>query len=162
MCIRDRGETGVVTFNYKVTEGIDVLVCTIMAEAGEFSDGERHYLPVLSDKQLIVENVPVQLRGDETKTVDTGKLFNGGSQTATNKKLTVEMTANPQWHVIQALPVLGTPSSDDAMSWSAALYANSLSLHIVKSSPKIKPVSYTHLTLPTMMATCRSRWSPYH
>ena len=23
-------------------------------------------------------------------------------------------------------------------------------------------VSYTHLTLPTMMATCRSRWSPYH
>ncbi len=133
-------ETGVVTFNYKVTEGIDVLVCTIMAEAGEFSDGERHYLPVLSDKQLIVENVPVQLRGDETKTVDTGKLFNGGSQTATNKRLTVEMTANPQWHVIQALPVLGTPSSDDAMSWAAALYANSLSLHIVKSNPKIKQV----------------------
>ena len=134
------GETGVVTFSYKVTEGIDVLVCTIMAEAGDFSDGERHYLPVLSDKQLIVENIPVQLRGDETKTVDTGKLFNGGSQTATNKKLTVEMTANPQWHVIQALPVLGTPSSDDAMSWAAALYANSLSLHIVKSNPKIKQV----------------------
>lgn len=134
------GETGIVTFSYKVTEGIDVLVCTIMAEAGEFSDGERHYLPVLSDKQLIVENIPVQLRGDETKTVDTGKLFNGGSQTATNKKLTVEMMANPQWHVIQALPVLGTPSSDDAMSWAAALYANSLSLHIVKSNPKIKQV----------------------
>lgn len=134
------GETGVVTFNYKVTEGIDVLVCTIMAEAGDFSDGERHYLPVLSDKQLIVENVPVQLRGDETKTVDTGKLFNGGSQTATNKRLTVEMTANPQWHVIQALPILGTPSSDDTMSWAAALYANSLSLHIVKSNPKIKQV----------------------
>lgn len=134
------GETGVVTFSYKVTEGIDVLVCTIMAEAGDFSDGERHYLPVLSDKQLIVENIPVQLRGDETKTVDTGKLFNGGSQTATNKRLTVEMTANPQWHVIQALPVLGTPSSDDAMSWAAALYANSLSLHIVKSNPKIKQV----------------------
>lgn len=134
------GETGVVTFNYKVTEGIDVLVCTIMAEAGEFSDGERHYLPVLSDKQLIVENIPVQLRGDETKTLDTGKLFNGGSQTATNKRLTVEMTANPQWHVIQALPVLGTPSSDDVMSWAAALYANSLSLHIVKSNPKIKQV----------------------
>ena len=23
-------------------------------------------------------------------------------------------------------------------------------------------VSYTHLTLPTMLAQCRSRWSPYH
>ena len=24
------------------------------------------------------------------------------------------------------------------------------------------PVSYTHLTLPTICLTCRSRWSPYH
>ena len=24
------------------------------------------------------------------------------------------------------------------------------------------PVSYTHLTLPTIRLTCRSRWSPYH
>ena len=23
-------------------------------------------------------------------------------------------------------------------------------------------VSYTHLTLPTTLSTCRSRWSPYH
>ena len=26
----------------------------------------------------------------------------------------------------------------------------------------IRPVSYTHLTLPTTLALCRSRWSPYH
>ena len=26
----------------------------------------------------------------------------------------------------------------------------------------IKPVSYTHLTLPTKNSPCRSRWSPYH
>ena len=25
-----------------------------------------------------------------------------------------------------------------------------------------KPVSYTHLTLPTITTVCRSRWSPYH
>ena len=24
------------------------------------------------------------------------------------------------------------------------------------------PVSYTHLTLPTNVQQCRSRWSPYH
>ena len=28
--------------------------------------------------------------------------------------------------------------------------------------PTIAAVSYTHLTLPTMLAQCRSRWSPYH
>ena len=26
----------------------------------------------------------------------------------------------------------------------------------------IKSVSYTHLTLPTILRSCRSRWSPYH
>ena len=26
----------------------------------------------------------------------------------------------------------------------------------------IDAVSYTHLTLPTIHETCRSRWSPYH
>ena len=26
----------------------------------------------------------------------------------------------------------------------------------------VQPVSYTHLTLPTIAAECRSRWSPYH
>ena len=27
---------------------------------------------------------------------------------------------------------------------------------------KTGPVSYTHLTLPTIYPKCRSRWSPYH
>ena len=27
---------------------------------------------------------------------------------------------------------------------------------------KLNPVSYTHLTLPTILRSCRSRWSPYH
>ena len=28
--------------------------------------------------------------------------------------------------------------------------------------PTLRPVSYTHLTLPTNNPWCRSRWSPYH
>ena len=28
--------------------------------------------------------------------------------------------------------------------------------------PSVAPVSYTHLTLPTIQHWCRSRWSPYH
>ena len=31
----------------------------------------------------------------------------------------------------------------------------------VPSGTMANPVSYTHLTLPTILA-CRSRWSPYH
>ena len=31
-------------------------------------------------------------------------------------------------------------------------------LHLTQT----EPVSYTHLTLPTTLHECRSRWSPYH
>ena len=30
------------------------------------------------------------------------------------------------------------------------------------NTQEIKAVSYTHLTLPTKLEWCRSRWSPYH
>ena len=32
----------------------------------------------------------------------------------------------------------------------------------LKNHIEIEPVSYTHLTLPTIRRGCRSRWSPYH
>ena len=33
---------------------------------------------------------------------------------------------------------------------------------MLDSFDSINPVSYTHLTLPTIHYKCRSRWSPYH
>ena len=35
-------------------------------------------------------------------------------------------------------------------------------VHDDKKTYRLEPVSYTHLTLPTMRLRCRSRWSPYH
>nr|WP_255522320.1 hypothetical protein [Elizabethkingia sp. ASV34] len=32
----------------------------------------------------------------------------------------------------------------------------------IRSCPLSIPVSYTHLTLPTTVALCSSRWSPDH
>ena len=33
---------------------------------------------------------------------------------------------------------------------------------LAEDRPGTFPVSYTHLTLPTILRSCRSRWSPYH
>ena len=33
---------------------------------------------------------------------------------------------------------------------------------VSRIAPWAKAVSYTHLTLPTNISRCRSRWSPYH
>ena len=49
----------------------------------------------------------------------------------------LEFASNPAWYAVQALPVLGTPDSDNAVSWFAACYANLLGQHISKTYPKV-------------------------
>lgn len=134
------GNSGTVRFAYKVSDKYDVLVCRIWAEAGDVSDGEQHYLPVLSDRQWVTETIPVQLNGEGSVTVSLKELFNGQSRTAKDKRLTVELTANPIWYAVQALPTVGVPASDDAISWMTAYYANVLSRKLVTDNPQIATV----------------------
>ncbi|WP_291549776.1 alpha-2-macroglobulin family protein [Bacteroides sp.] len=134
------GATVSVSFDLETPDEATVWICRIIAEGGNFSDGEQHYLPVLSDKQWVAEAIPVQLNGTESKSVTLESLFNDGSKTATNKRLTVELTANPDWYAIQALPVIGNPVDEDALSWASAYYANSLSVAILDANPRIRQV----------------------
>lgn len=134
------GATVSVSFDLETPDEATVWICRIIAEGGNFSDGEQHYLPVLSDKQWVTEAIPVQLNGAESKSVALDDLFNDGSKTATDKCLTVELTANPDWYAIQALPVIGNPLNEDALSWASAYYANSLSTTIINTHPRIRQV----------------------
>ena len=134
------GATVSVSFDLETPDEATVWICRIIAEGGNFSDGEQHYLPVLSDKQWVTEAIPVQLNGAESKSVALDGLFNDGSKTATTKRLTVELTATPDWYAIQALPVIGNPLNEDALSWASAYYANSLSTTIINTHPRIRQV----------------------
>ena len=97
-------------------------------------------LPVLSDKEYITETLAMPVRGEETRTFSLDSLFNGNSRTATDRRLTVEFTGNPAWYAVQALPVLSEPSTDNAISWATAFYANTLAGYIANSQPRIKAV----------------------
>ena len=112
----------------------------IVADGSTFSDGEQHLLPVLSDKEYITETLAMPVRGEETRTFSLDSLFNGNSRTATDRRLTVEFTGNPAWYAVQALPVLSEPSTDNAISWATAFYANTLAGYIANSQPRIKTV----------------------
>ena len=48
--------------------------------------------------------------------------------------------------------------------WDAATFGliEKKSAHLTYGEFSSKSVSYTHLTLPTTLHECRSRWSPYH
>ena len=119
---------------------MDVMACRIVADGGTFSDGEQRYVPVLTDKEWITESIPMTVVGEETKTYSLEGLFNKGSKTATDRKLTVEFTGNPAWYAVQALPSLSNPTNEDAISWVSAYYANNVASYIVNANPRIKAV----------------------
>ena len=130
--------TGQVDFDFRADAKSDVLVCRIEAHAGDFSDGEQHYLPVLSDRMVVTESVPIQLEGKELTKVAVNHLFNNGSRTASRKRMVVEMTAHPDWYAVQALPFMSAPHTDNALSWAGAYYANAVAQHIVHAHPRIR------------------------
>ena len=136
----EAGKTASVSFRFDVTDRYELLGVRIVADGGTFSDGEQHLLPVLSDKEYITETLAMPVRGEETRTFSLDSLFNGNSRTATDRRLTVEFTGNPAWYAVQALPVLSEPSTDNAISWVTAFYANTLAGYIANSQPRIKAV----------------------
>ncbi len=136
----EAGRTTGVSFLFTVSDKYDVLGCRMIADGGSFSDGEQHLLPVLTNKANLVETVPMPVRGEETRTFSLDKLFNDHSKSATDRRLTIEFTGNPAWYAIQALPSLGMPENNNAISWAAAYYANTLASYIMNSQPRIKAV----------------------
>ena len=134
------GKTMGVDFQFIVSDKYEIVGCRMIADSGTFSDGEQQLLPVLSNKEHLVETLPMPVRGEETRTFSLDSLFNHHSKTATDRKLTVEFTGNPAWYAIQALPSLSLPGNNNAISWATAYYANTLASYIMNSQPRIKAV----------------------
>ena len=133
------GKSSTVSFAFTVKNtDVPLPICRIMADGGKFSDGEQRYLPVLTNKVWITESQPLMVNGPGSVTESLTHLFNHHSPTATNQRLTVEVTGNPIWAAIQALPTVATPTTEDAFAWAAAWYAHSIASYIAQSNPQIK------------------------
>jgi len=129
-----------VTWNLEIPEGIQAVQYKVIAKAGDFSDGEQNALPVLSNRMMVTETLPMWIRSNETKTFTLDKLKNQSSTTLKHHKLTLEMTSNPAWYAVQALPYLMEYPYDCNEQTFARYYSNALAQHIVKSNPKIEAV----------------------
>lgn len=114
-----------------------VYINKVVAAGNGYSDGEQHYLPVLSNRELVVNTLPITLHQPGEQSFDLSKLFlnKEGKQAkgAEDAKVTVEYTNNPSWLMVKALPAISNPTEEDALSLMAAIYANTLSRHIQKT-----------------------------
>lgn len=133
----EQDASGSAVWTFDVPSDIELLGVRIVAQSDGFSDGEQHALAVLPNKMLVTESIRMDLNGSEDKEFVFDRLANQSSETRTNYRLTLEFTSNPAWYAVQALPVLGEPDSDNAVSWFAAYYANTLGAHIGKTYPKV-------------------------
>ncbi|MDD4968880.1 MAG: alpha-2-macroglobulin family protein [Paludibacter sp.] len=129
-------ETKAVEWEVSEFSPYELVTCKVTARAGNFSDGEQKYLPVLPDKVLVTESMPLTIRGNQTRTFNFESLLKNGSKVDT-KSLTVEFASNPSWYAVQALPTLAAPENDNAIDYFAAYYVNSLAGFIANSNPTI-------------------------
>lgn len=130
-----------VSWNIKVPDNVQAIVYQVIANAGDFSDGEENALPVVLNKMLVTESLALWVKGGTTKTFTLPNLVNSkGSQTLKNQQYTLEFTANPAWYAVQSLPYLMEYPHECTEQLFSRYYANRLATHIGNSTPKIRQV----------------------
>lgn len=113
-----------------------VYINKVVAAGNGYSDGEQHYLPILSNRELVVNTLPITLHQKGEQSFDLSKLFlnKEGKQAkgAEEAKVTIEYTNNPSWLMVKALPAISNPDEEDAISLMSAIYANTITNHVQK------------------------------
>ncbi|MBS1652554.1 MAG: hypothetical protein JSU07_11155 [Bacteroidetes bacterium] len=131
-----------VEWELTIPEAYQAIRYKITASASNFSDGEEMVLPVLTNRMLVTESMPLPIRGNQTKEFKFTKFIsqNNNSNTLKNHAYTLEFTANPAWYAIQSLPYLIEYPYECNEQTFSRYYANSLASFIVNSKPKIKQI----------------------
>lgn len=137
-----QGVSASVDWEIGIPEGIQAIKYKITAGAGNFTDGEEMVIPVLTNRMLVTESMPLPVRGAQSKEFNFTKFINqnNGSSTLRNQAYTLEFTANPAWYAVQSLPYLMEYPYECAEQVFARYYSNVLATHVANSKPKIKQI----------------------
>lgn len=110
-------------------------------QSGKLTDGEESLLPVIPNRMLVTETLPLPVKGTATKKFRLDKLVNSKkSSTLTNHLLAVEFTSNPAWYAVQSLPYLAEGEKENAEQSFNRLYANAVASSLIEKAPRIKQV----------------------
>ena len=141
------GASQEVHFRVRVPENLGAVTCRIEArnlETPAFTDGEERTLPILTNRILITESLPLHISGKGSKSFTFDRLKNSfaatASKTLTTQSLTLEFTPNPIWYAIQAMPYLMEYPHECNEQIFSRYYANTLATNIVNSHPRVKEV----------------------
>lgn len=134
------GQSTKVSWDLKVPYAVSAVKYKIVAAAGNFSDGEENVLPILSNRMLVTESLPMPIRGNQSKEFKFKKLIDNKSATLKHHRYTLEFTSNPAWYALQAMPYMMEYPYECSEQTFTRYYSNAIATHIMNSNPKIKKV----------------------
>ena len=126
-----------VSWTISIPEGVQGLQYKIVAKSGNFSDGEENILPVMSNKVLLTESIPIWVKGNSKREYAFDNLKNNNSTTLKNHLFTLEYTSNPTWLALQSLSYLMEYEHECAEQTFSRYYGNFIATEIISSNPKI-------------------------
>lgn len=106
-----------------------------------FTDGETDALPVLSNRVLVTETLPMYSSTPGSKNYTFQKLVNQDVKSSISSyRYSIEYSSNPAWYAVQALPYLMEFPYECVEQTFNRYYANSIASGIINKYPKIKSV----------------------
>lgn len=137
----NKGESRVVSWKISVPNGLSLVKYRFVAAAGIHSDGEENVLPILSNRMLVTESLPLPIRGKESKNFEFKKLIDSKkSKSLEQHRFTLEFTSNPAWYAVQAMPYMMEYPYECAEQTFTRYYSNAIATHLMNSNPKIREV----------------------
>lgn len=130
----------VVNWKLKVPNDVSSIIIKVVAKAGNFSDGEQKAIAVLPNRMLVTDAVAIFVKEGQTKTFTLENLAKNNSTTATNVANTLELTTNPIWEIMFALPSLKNDQNSSADVVFNKWFADVLASEIFRANPKLKTV----------------------
>lgn len=148
-----KGMSASLNWELEIPLGISAVTYKVVAKAGDFSDGEENTIPVLSNRILVTESLPLPVLGNSSKTFVLDKLLSSdSSETLNHHKLTLEYTSNTAWLAVQALPYLMEYPYDCNEQIFSRFYAICLASHLATTQPQIQRVFEAWKSLPDSLA----------
>lgn len=136
-----QNSTTPIQWNLQVPTYTNPILYRVIAKSKNYGDGEQNILPVLSNKMLVTESIPLNLRSLQTKSFEFKSMLEKiNSPTLKNVQYKLEFTSNPVWLAVQSMPYLMEYPHDCIEQLFSKYYANSLSASIIDKFPKIKMV----------------------
>jgi hypothetical protein len=130
--------TAQISFPVNVDAKINApVIARVFASSGTHSDGEQLAVPIMSNKILVTESVPILLQAKQEKKYELTSLTKGNVRFLP-AHLNVQTTSNPTWYAVQALPYITSYSYECTEQLFSKWYAYKVAKQISNQNPQLR------------------------